>query len=289
MVAMDSHTSLLLRDLPQFDWLMPLAPWEDPDVLSDTLRSLSEQTLQARALVVSVDGQISRGLKEALRASGLPIELHEAPQWQGTGLVLARGLLACQSDIVLRVDADDQSVAQRSEWQVTEMHQYQELAAYGGQLKEVSPSSLDQHLFSVRTVPLSTTEIRNTSYWRNPLNHPTVALRRSLVLAAGNYRSCLYFEDWDLWLRMLSQNLEIRNDYRVLVEARVGPKHLSRRHGVSYLKAEFLFLLRSANEKLIPWFCVISQFLVRLPLRILPKAGLKFLMLNLMRSSSQHA
>ena len=279
--------SLLDLDLPQFDWLMPLAPWENPDVLSATLRSLSEQTLQARALVVSVDGQISRGLKEALRTSGLRIELHEASEWQGTGLVLARGLLACQSDIVLRVDADDYSVPQRSEWQVNEMHRYQQLAAYGGQLKEVSPSSVDLRSISLRTVPLSTTEIRNTSYWRNPLNHPTVALRRSQVLSAGNYRSRLYFEDWDLWLRMLKQNLEIRNDHRVLVEARVGPKHLSRRHGISYLKSELLFLLLSANEKLIPWHFVIFQCLARLPLRVIPKVGLKFMMINLMRKRSK--
>ena len=36
--------------IPPFDWLMPLAPWEDPAVLSETLNSLKQQTLQAELL-----------------------------------------------------------------------------------------------------------------------------------------------------------------------------------------------------------------------------------------------
>ena len=271
------------EEIPLFDWLMPLAPWEDPNVLRRTLRSLIQQTLQARALVVSVDGQISLQLEEVLTASGLNIEMHQYPSWQGTGLVLARGLLACRSEIVIRVDADDVSVPDRSRWQVEQMLDDPRLAVLGGQLEEVDSFAEDSISQKLRSVPLTTKAIKSASWWRNPINHPTVAMRRDMVISAGNYRSRLYFEDWDLWLRMLKAGYILRNDNRIFVRAGVGPDHLFRRHGWRYLKAEASFLYGAARSYLIPPYIVLCQCLVRFPLRLMPKIWLYSYMSLFMR------
>lgn len=257
--------------VPLFDWLMPLAPWEEPEILRQTLISLLEQTWQARALVVSVDGLLSDSLQAVLRASGLPLEVHQSERWEGAGPVLARGLLACKSEIVLRVDADDRSVPERSRWQVELMLADPDLAVLGGQLEEIWYNGSEEILRRRRLLPLAKEEVNALSRWRNPINHPTVALRRSMVLCVGNYRSCLYFEDWDLWLRLLKYGMVIRNDYRVLVFARVGANHLSRRTGIHYLRCEFLFLLRALRSSLIPFPYVLFLVFARLPLRLLPK------------------
>jgi glycosyltransferase involved in cell wall biosynthesis len=257
--------------IPPFDWLMPLAPWEDPEVLRQTLISLKQQTWQARALVVSVDGQISQPLEMALQESGLPVEIYQSEQWQGTGPVLARGLEACRSEIVLRVDADDVSVPERSRWQVRQMLSDPLLAVLGGQLEELLHFNKPPDIQRLRRVPCRAVDIKKFSNWRNPINHPTVAMRRSMALSAGNYRSCPYFEDWDLWLRMLRKGYILRNDYRVLVKAQVGHDHLSRRHGRRYARDELSFLLRSARSSLIPVHCAIVLCLLRVPLRLVPK------------------
>jgi glycosyltransferase involved in cell wall biosynthesis len=283
MIKSGGLASADLEEIPPFDWLMPLAPWEDPEVLRRTIRSLVQQTLQARALVVSVDGQITPQLEQVLSTSGLPVELHQAELWQGTGLVLARGLLACRSDIVLRVDADDVSVSDRSRWQVELMMADPQLAVLGGQLEEVGDFDEDSISQKLRSVPLSTKAIKSLACWRNPMNHPTVALRRSVVISVGNYRSCPYFEDWDLWLRMLQKGCILCNDHRVFVRAGVGPDHLSRRHGWKYLKAELSFFLGAMQFSLIPVFVVFLQCLARPPLRLIPKPWLSWLMSLLMR------
>jgi hypothetical protein len=79
--------------------------------------------------------------------------------------------------------------------------------------------------------------------FRNPLNHPSVILRRQAVLAAGNYRAVSGFEDYELWLRLLviHGSKVLANTPQPLVMARVGPAHLSRRHGWSYAQAEVGF------------------------------------------------
>ncbi|MCP9904714.1 glycosyltransferase [Cyanobium sp. BA5m-10] len=270
-------------DSPSFDWLMPLAPWEDPEILSQTLESLKQQTWQARALVVSVDGRLGTLLEATLQASALPIEIHQSMHWEGTGPVLARGMLACKSEIVLRVDADDLSVPERSRWQVEQMLADPNLAVLGGQLEEIGWDGQLKNAQHLRQVPLNTESIEGLACWRNPMNHPTVALRRSKILDAGNYRTCPYFEDWDLWLRMLKRGMLLRNDPRVLVCARVGADHLSRRHGWRYLKNEYLFLLGALHSSLIPFPTVIVLFFTRLPLRLLPKQWLRTFMAVFLR------
>lgn len=115
------------------------------------------------------------------------------------------------------------------------------------------------------------------------MNHPTIALRRGMALSAGNYRSCLYFEDWDLWLRMLRKGFIIRNDSRILVRAKVGPDHLSRRHGWRYLRAELSFFLRSTRQALIPAPIALVLCVTRLPLRLMPKQSLEGFMALFMR------
>lgn len=40
----------------------------------------------------------------------------------------------------------------------------------------------------------------------NDIYHPSVALRRDAVLQAGGFDEALYFEDWDMWLRLSLNN-----------------------------------------------------------------------------------
>jgi len=261
--------------LEPYEWLMPLAPWESPEALAEVLDSLAAQSWPAQALVVSVDGLLPEPLRRVLAQSGLPLRLLEADRWQGTGAVLARGLAACTTRWVLRCDADDCSHPKRAERQLRELLMDSSLAVLGAQLAERRP---DRSEAGVRAVPTAATAIRRLMRWRNPLNHPTVALRREAVLAAGNYRPCPAFEDWDLWLRLAARGETFANLPEVLVTAAVGDAHLARRHGWAYLRREARFLLRCGRERLLPWPRVLLLLALRLPWRLLPPRSLAALM-----------
>ena len=257
--------------LPPYEWLMPLAPWESPEALSPVLASLAAQSWPARCLVVSVDGVLPAPLRLVLEQSGLPLRILEAPSWQGTGDVLARGLEVCTTSWVLRADADDCSHPERAERQLRYLIRQPALALLGTQLGE---RAADGRHLGLRRVPTDSAAIRRLMRWRNPFNHPTVALRREAVLAAGNYRPCPGFEDWDLWLRLQAAGEAMENLGLELVTAAVGEAHLARRHGVAYLKREARFLLRCAREGLLPVPQVLLLLLIRLPWRLLPPGWL---------------
>jgi hypothetical protein len=267
-----------------YEWLLPLAPWESPESLQKVLASLSAQTWQAGCLVVSVDGVLPEHLRQVLVDSGLPLRIVEAPCWQGTGAVLARGIEACSARWVLRSDADDLSHPMRAEWQLRHLDRHPHLAVLGGQLAEAVNN---RQSVEVRNVPASPTAILRLMRWRNPMNHPTVALRRDAVLAAGNYRTCPAFEDWDLWLRMSLRGFEFANLEQPVVTAAVGEAHLARRHGWRYLQRESRFLLRCGHEGLLPLAQVFLLMLLRLPWRLLPSGWLAGLMRSLRSSRKE--
>jgi hypothetical protein len=261
--------------LEPYEWLMPLAPWERPEVVQGVLASLSAQSWPAHRLVVSVDGVLPQSLRDVLVASGLPLLVLEAEAWQGTGAVLARGFAACTTRWVLRSDADDRSHPRRAELQLRHLAANPALAVLGTQLAEQrGPHARPD----VRRVPLADADIRRLIQWRNPINHPTVALRRDAILAAGNYRACPLFEDWDLWLRLAVRGSMFANLSETLVTAAVGEAHLARRHGRHYVSREARFLMRCGCEKLMPWHQVLNLCILRLPWRILPLGWLAALM-----------
>jgi glycosyltransferase involved in cell wall biosynthesis len=264
-----------------YDLLLPLAPWADPEELTACLNSIGAQTLSPREIVVTVDGALPQPLRAALASAATPLRVIEAPCWRGLGPVLADGLRQCRAPIVIRIDADDISLPERCATQVAYLREHPEVAVVGSQLGEFLETS--HQVLGTRTVPLTPREVRRFALWRNPLNHPTVALRRREVLATGNYGDHPGFEDWELWLRLLHRGATIANLPQTLVMARVGPGHLARRQGPTYARREIRFLLHCLRWRLLPMPQAVLLLLLRPPLRLMPKPALQLVMLRGLR------
>lgn len=263
--------------------LMPLAPWESPQVLRAALESLSNQTLPPSQIVVSCDGPLPPRLHSVLVRAPLVIELIVGPGGEGVGPVLARGLLRCRHDLIIRADSDDISLNHRCALQVEWMVQHPEVIALGTMIKEFDEACTDR--LSQRRVPIGSKPICRVAHLRNPLSHPSVILRRRAVLGVGSYRSRRGFEDYDLWLRLLATFGEsaLANLPETLVLVRVGRGHLSRRHGIRYAFNEMKFFFGCGVDRLLPWTSVLATLVVRLPLRILPSFLLAWVMQKVTR------
>ena len=270
--------------IPPYEILLPLAPWECPNIVSESLASLKRQTLPPRRVVVSCDGTPPTALRNVLETSGLPLLIVLGPGGEGVGPVLARGLQMCECDLIIRADADDVSLHDRCTVQLRTMVERPRLAVLSGQVKEFTHTPGVK--VGMRCVPIGGRQIRRFSQWRNPINHPAVSLRRSAVLAVGNYRACPGFEDYDLWLRLLKRGAEIDNLCRDLVWCRVGPAHLSRRRGWRYMIHELRFFLRSAKEGTVAWPSALRLILMRCPIRLMPAWVLKICTYAIVRGGS---
>ena len=260
---------------PGYSVLLPLAPWEDPFIVEEAIASLELQSLRPNQLVVSCDGSLPTALKAVFADVSFPIDWVEGCGGDGVGRVLARGLLACRHEFVVRADADDVSLPQRCEHLMGMLASNSELVVVGSCIDEFIRAP--NEIVSQRHVPLDGVAVACCAHSRNPFNHPSVALRRSAILAVGNYRHMPGFEDYDLWLRVLQKygSSACSNCGESLVKVRVGSTHLRRRHGLKYATREAFFFTRCALDGLLPWWSVVSNLIIRLPLRLLPSWLLK--------------
>ena len=103
-----------------------------------------------------------------------------------------------------------------------------------------------------------------------------VMFKKSAILESGGYQVVPYFEDYDLWVRVVQCGFQVANIPEKLVKARIGNDMIGRRHGISYAKHEVNFLKRQLTRKFITKNEYRKLLLLRVPVRLLPKWGLKF-------------
>lgn len=255
-----------------FSVLMPIAPWETPDVLYQALRSLSDQTCQPSEVILSIDGSLPPSLRDICQHIYPSAKIIVGPGGEGVGPVLARGLLHCQHDYVVRADSDDISLPHRFFLQLAAIACLPHVVVLGANIREFNNDS-HPSTYTTRRIPLTPSSIASSLKWRNPVNHPSVIMRRSCILDVGNYRHSPGFEDYDLWLRVFKRYgpSSIANMDDQLVLVRTGSAHIERRHGVRYALNEITFLLRSGKESLLPFHIVLVLIILRIPFRLMPK------------------
>lgn len=142
-------------------------------------------------------------------------------------------MLACSNEIVARMDTDDVARPDRMEKQLVAIESGLDMV--GSDVIEFVTSP--DNPVAITDLPKGIDAIRSYSRRRNPFRHPPMTFRKSKVIEAGNYSpQFLYFEDWDLFNRMLACGCQADNLSEPLVAMRVSDDFYSRRGGVQYLK-----------------------------------------------------
>ena len=110
---------------------------------------------------------------------------------------------------------------------------------------------------------------------RNPINHPAVMYKKSIVEQAGGYKKMMWFEDYYLWSRMILNGAKFYNIQEALVNMRAGYGQLERRGGLKYAIEEFKFLNRLKEIGFLSTSQFLKSITIRFIARILPKSLLK--------------
>lgn len=224
-------------DTCSYSVLMSIYKQENPAYLIQALDSMLNQTVFPSEIVMVKDGPLTRDLENVLnrydaKYPGL-FNFVSYDVNHGLGYALRQGMLACSNEIVARMDTDDIARPDRMEKQ---------LAAIDGGLDMVGSDVIEfvtspNDPVAATDLPKGIDAIRSYSKRRNPFRHPPMTFKKSKVIEAGNYSSeFLYFEDWDLFNRMLACGCLADNLSEPLVAMRVSEDFYARRGGLQYLK-----------------------------------------------------
>ncbi len=242
---------------------------EKPEYLDQCFESLENQTVKANEWVLVQDGPITDELLSVInkyKQRGNPIVDVILPKNQGLGIALANGIEACSNEIVARMDTDDIAREDRFELQLKEFIDDPNLDICGSHIIEFEGSK--DNVVAKRTVPLDDKAIKKYQKRRDSFNHMTVMYKKSAVLKAGNYQSCLLMEDTLLWANMFISGVNAKNIDDYLVYARVGKDMFERRGGFAYYKKYKQGRKKVYKTGYISWWdykvTVIIQFIIAL-------------------------
>ena len=239
----------------KFSVLMSVYFKESPSYLEAALSSVFTQTVMPDEVVLVEDGPLTSELDETINKfeQEYPtiLKLVKFETNRGLGQALHDGLLECSNEIVFRMDTDDIAHKNRFEKQL-KIFKEKNVDAVGSNITEFDESMTN--ITSHRIVPEQDEDIKKMAKFRNPINHMTIAFKKQAVIDSGNYLDMMYFEDYYLWVRMMSKGYTFYNIQEELIDVRGGNDMIKRRGGKKYIKPIINF------EKAILKLGYISKF-----------------------------
>jgi glycosyltransferase involved in cell wall biosynthesis len=150
----------------------------------------------------SSDGSAALAYEYARRDPRVVVIAHQRNA--GLAATLNEGLERARYELVLRMDQDDVSLPARLRVQSAFLDSHPAVAAAGSWVFHMGARQEYDRLI---TLPATPREVATRLHRENCLYHPSVALRRSVVLEAGGYRSEFKnAEDYELWLRLAREH-----------------------------------------------------------------------------------
>lgn len=240
----------VLEPRVQVSVLMSVYARERPEYLDRSLSSVESQTLEPVEIVLVENGPLGGALEDVVAShASSHSELYRVVKLaedMGLGRALSVGLDKCSQNIVARMDSDDICAPCRFEREAAYLSGHPEITVVGSWIAEFETNP--NILVASREPPCDPDELRRYAKFRNPLNHMTVMMRRDQVLSVGGYSAnCMYFEDYLLWIQLLSVNFRLANIPEHLVYARTGYGMYGRRGGWSYALSTIHFLKRARS------------------------------------------
>lgn len=232
------------------------------------LDSLLIQDYIPNEIIIIVDGRIKKEVKtllELIADNKDLFKIYYLKTNRGLGLALNYGIKKCRNKLIARFDSDDINLKNRLKIQYDILTKNSDISLIGSDVLEFNNSNKD---LKIKRMKNNFKKMSLFFMIRNPLNHPTVLFRKADVIKVGLYKDLKFFEDYELWLRIIKSGLKIKNINKPLV-AMKRESYFSRRKGLKYAAYELKFLKENIKQKTISIFLV-PFFIIRIFIRIVP-------------------
>lgn len=177
----------------------------------------------------------------------------------GIVAALNTALAAARGQLIARMDADDESHAERLAGQVAFLRDRPEVGVvgarveFGGDRTRAGGYALHVDWMNGLVTP---EDIALNRFIEAPFAHPSVMFRRQCVDQLGGYRDGDFPEDYELWLRWLDAGVVMAKVPRVLLKWNDAPARLSRtaaRYGAeAFYRCKAVYLARWLQREVEP-------------------------------------
>lgn len=193
----------------------------DADFLHDSIQSILEQSFEDFEFLIIDDCSTDGSSDIALSIKDSRIRLHRNLQNQGLTKSLIWGITQARGCYIARMDADDLAKPDRLTRQVNFLDNNPTIGIVGSACELIDTQGNSKGLYAL---PSTSIEIKWYSFLLNPFAHPTVMLRKSILINNKlNYNPDFQAaQDYELWVRLL-EHTEGYNLQESLLSYRLGP------------------------------------------------------------------
>ena len=185
--------------MPMVSVLLPV--YNAEKYLSEAIDSILNQTYANFEFIIINDGSIDNSEKIILSYNDRRIRYIRNEKNIRLVASLNKGIQLARGRYLVRMDADDISMPNRIEKQVTFMENNLKVGVCGSYLRVFG----DERRVVISKLPIMDKDIRASLLVRNSLGHPNVIIRKSTLTVNGVcYDERFYrMEDWGLWITLM--------------------------------------------------------------------------------------
>lgn len=218
---------------------------EEKQWIKESIESIMAQTFNNFELIIIVDNpQLDKDTEKYLSNLTLQypnIIILKNDKNIGLALSLNRGIQIARGEYIARMDADDVCNSQRFERELAFLkdNNFDMVFTNKNLIDESS-----QIIESSENYKFNNSNLSTILELYNCVVHPSVLIKKSVLVDLGGYRNFKQAQDYDLWLRMLSKGFQIGVIDQPLINYRI------RKNSISQSRALLQFLTAEYQKKL---------------------------------------
>ena len=200
-----------------------MATFNEPErFIKDSINSILNQTYYNLELLIADDSSKDETISaiDECATSDNRVKVIRKAQRMGFVNALNIALKEAKGTYIARMDGDDVAVPERFEKQVAYLESYPEIDVLGGAMNIQNGKS---EITSVRHYPTGGLKLLCWMSLRDPVGHPTVMFRRSIIDKGLYYDETMNkgCEDTEFWFRLRNNGFKIANLQEPLVNYRI--------------------------------------------------------------------
>lgn len=255
--------------MDNFSVLISIYRKENPIWFREALDCVFAQTVLPDEIVLVEDGPLTPELYAVIDEYKEKYPIFNIVKNEtnlGLGLALANGVKAAKNDILARMDTDDIIPSHRFATQLAKIEEGYDVVSCWSTLF----LNEKDNIIAVKTRPEHHDDIVKLAHKRSPVCHAAAFMRKSAVISAGNYLHRQYYEDYNLWIRMIMDGARFYNVQESLYDVRTTEAQLNRRAGFDYLKNELKYLKEFYDMGFYTITDLVRNSAIRIVARLMP-------------------
>ena len=191
----------MIESSPIVTVLMPV--YNAEKYLAEAINSILNQTFTNYELLIINDGSTDKSEEIILKYSDKRIRYIKNDKNIRLVATLNKGIELAKGKYIARMDADDISFPTRLEKQITLLENNEDIGVCGSFLYVFGENIRNY----IAKKPLTDIGIKSALLVQNPLGHPNVTIRKSILIKHHiRYDERFYrMEDWGLWITLMNK------------------------------------------------------------------------------------